>query len=296
MTRSNEPLPGGKYDHGTTISHLDEHLRWMRRAGRSDRTIVLRRATMRYLAEHLDADPFTATEADLESWQDSMPVERIRQRTSLVRPYYSWIHARGYRTDNPAALLVCPKARRGAPRPIPFDDLVRAVTHAPDRIRPWLLLAAWSGLRAKEIAALEVEDFVHQDGRTYAYLTRTKGERPRTAVVPGWVWAQIVPLMSDSGPCWRRERGSGPVTAQHVSQYSNEYLHRIGIASTLHSLRHFAGTEALKASGGNLRMVQEFLGHLDLASTQVYTAVAPSALHEMAESLPMIGGAFLRVA
>lgn len=285
---STHRLPGAIYDAGTPITHLDEHLRWMRRAGRSDRTLVLRRATLRHLAEFLDTDPFTATEHNLETWQDSHDMHQIRQRTSLIRPYYGWIHARGYRADNPAALLITPPPRRGTPRPIKFEDLARAVADAPDRIRPWLLLAAWSGLRAKEIAELRVEDFTHHDGRTYLHLTRTKGERPRTAVVPGWVWAEIWPMLPASGLCWRRERGFGRVTPQHVSQYANAYLHRIGIDATLHCLRHFAGTEALKATG-NIRLVQEFLGHLDLASTQVYTAIAPVALHQLAESLPTIG-------
>lgn len=286
--RTHHSLPGEIYRPGIAIAHLDEHLYWMRRAGRSDRTIVMRRAALRDLADFLHVDPFTATEPQLERWQDSHEVHRIRQRTSLVRPYYSWVHARGYRADNPAALLVTPPARRGVPRPIGFEDLARAVGEAPDRIRPWLLLAAWSGLRAKEIAELRVEDFAHHDGRTYLYLTRTKGERPRTAVVPGWVWAEIRPMLPAAGACWRRERGFGRVTPQHVSQYTNAYLHSMGIDDTLHSLRHWAGTEALKATG-NIRIVQEFLGHLDLASTQIYTAVAPAAVHQMAESLPTIG-------
>jgi len=48
----------------------------------------------------------------------------------------------------------------------------------------------------------------------------------------------LAPLLSASGPCWRRERGWGAVTAQHVSQLFNTYLRGIGITDTLHSLRH----------------------------------------------------------
>lgn len=75
------------------------------------------------------------------------------------------------------------------------------------------------------------------------------------------------------------------MTAQHVSQLSNEYLRSLGITSTLHKLRHWAGTEALEASG-NLRLVGDLLGHVEMSSTQVYTKVRPIALHELVESLP----------
>jgi len=94
----------------------------------------------------------------------------------------------------------------------------------------------------------------------------------------------VVFLVHPVREMWRRERGYGPVTAQHVSQLSNEYLRSLGITSTLHKLRHWTGTEALEASG-NLRLVRELLGHAELSSTQVYTKVRPLALHRLAESL-----------
>ena len=270
---------------GANVAHLEEHLRWMRRAGRADRTITMRAAAMVYLAEHLGHDPITATAVELEHWQDSTPARAIRQKTSLVRPYYAWCQAKGYRSDNPTALLVVPAARRGVPRPIATADLLRAVELAPPRILPWLLLAAWSGLRAKEIAGLRVEDFTHRDGAVFVRVCHTKNGHERTAPMPSWAWSLIAPLLPGAGPCWRRERGFGTVTPQHVSQLANQYLRRIEITDTLHSLRHWAGTEALEATD-NLRVVQELLGHLDPASTQVYTAVRPRRLTDVSESLP----------
>jgi len=278
-------LPGTKYGGEHDIAHLLDHLRWMRRAGRADRTIEMRRANLVYLQEFLGHDPAAATESELESWQDTLAPTAIRQKTAMIRPYYTWVHAKGYRPDNPAALLVSPRARKGVPAPIPADDLMRAVGLAPRRVLPWLLLAAWSGLRAKEIAGLRYPDFEHVGGRVFLRLTVTKGSTPRTGVVPGWVWTTIRPLLCTTGSCWRRERGTGPVTSQHVSQLSNEFLRSLGIGATLHKLRHWAGTEALEASG-NIRLVGELLGHADLSSTQVYTRVRPLAMHRLVESLP----------
>ena len=278
-------MPGGQY--GNAVSHLDDHCRWMIRAGRSDRTIKLRRMHLEYLSDHLGHDPFSATEADLERWQDTLPRDQIRLKTAYIRPYYVWVHARGLRGDNPAALLVTPRARRTVPRPIATADLERAVRLAPRRVVPWLLLAAYAGLRAKEIAHLTVGDFVVDGQAVYVHLRRTKGEMERVTAIPTWVWEIIRADMPALGPCWRRERGIGPVTPQQVSQVSNLHLHACGISTTLHALRHWAGTQAVDATD-NLRLAQEFLGHRDPAMTAGYAQVRPQRIAAMVEQFERI--------
>ncbi|GAA4399595.1 hypothetical protein GCM10023147_37170 [Tsukamurella soli] len=242
---------------------------------------------MQYVQDFIHHDPFAATEAELEDWQDSLPVSVIRNYTSLVRPYYGWIHAKGYRADDPAKLLVMPPPRRGIPRPIALERLELALRTARPRILPWLLLAGFAGMRAKEIAYLRVEDFVVDSGFVMIHLVRTKGERERVTAFPRWCWDHIAPMLPEHGPCWARERGSGVVTPQLVSQLCNEHLHSIGFADTLHSLRHFAGTEALEATD-NLRLVQEFLGHTSPSTTAIYTSVRPQRLAKMVDLLPVI--------
>ena len=282
----NVPLMKGtakQYGHG--VSHLDEHVRWMIRAGRSERTIRARRQALTWLRDYLHRDPFLATLSDLEAWQDSLPQHQIRNKTALVRPYFKWLHAKGYRQDDPATLLVTPPAKTGLPRPIGTGDLFRAVELAPDRIAPWLLLAAWCGLRAKEIAGLTGECFEHRDGAWFMHLTVTKGNHERVVPIPGWVWVRISRHVPESGPLWHRERGTGPVTAQHVSQYANDHLHKCGVRATLHTLRHWHATEAYEACT-DLRAVQDLLGHRDSATTAVYTRVRPERLVSVVESLP----------
>lgn len=278
-------MHGTARQYGANISYLDDHVRWMIRAGRAERTIRTRRQHLQYVADFLHADPFHATEHDLETWQDSLPQNQLRYKTAVIRPYYHWVHAKGYRTDNPAALLVTPPARPGLPRPIGTDDLFRALDLAPDRIEPWLLLAGWCGLRAKEIAGLTADAFMHHDGHWFMHLTVTKGGYPRIVPIPAWMWPRLEPYIPQHGPLWRRERGTGPVTAQHVSQYCNDHLHKCGVRSTLHALRHWYATEASEEST-DLRAVQELLGHRDAATTAIYTQVRPHRLAHIADRLP----------
>ncbi|MCX2934057.1 tyrosine-type recombinase/integrase [Mycobacterium sp. CVI_P3] len=277
-------IPGAYY--GTGVSHLDEHCRWMMRAGRAPRTVKVRRMYMQYLAEYLGRDPVDVTQFELEDWQDGLPVERLRFATAMVRPYYGYLHKRGIRADNPAALLVTPKQKRGLPRPIEFYALERAIRNAPSpRLQAWLILAAYAGLRAKEIAHLEMDCFEEMpDGGVFIRLTRTKGEYERISALPAWAWLLIRPALAPSGACFRRERGVGPVTPQQVSQLANVWLHKSGTRSTLHTLRHWAGSSGIEVE--DLRVVQEFLGHADPSTTAIYTAVQQRRIADMVNRFP----------
>lgn len=261
------------------VSLLEEHLEWMRRCGRSERTIRCRRTALDQLAEWLGGDPAAATFEQLDAWQQSFrSLKNMSWNTALIRPYYKWLHARGVRQDNPAAILPTPRLPRGLPRPISEERLAAAVADAPARLRPWLLLAGWCGLRAAEIAGLAREAFCVDGGGQVWVRIVGKGLHVRDVPVPDWVWEIIAPALPTSGPCWRRERGTGPVTPKHVSIVANRYLRSRGFPDTLHALRHRAATEVLRASGWNLRVAQDFLGHGDLKTLQIYTRVRPELM------------------
>jgi integrase/recombinase XerC len=78
----------------------------------------------------------------------------------------------------------------------------------------------------------------------------------------------------------------GPNKPHQVSHICADFLHACGIASTLHNLRHRFATQSLKVSG-NLREVQELLGHASITSTEVYTLVEVSAAAATVAALPV---------
>lgn len=284
------PLPGGVYPvEGCTL--LAEHLNWMRRAGRSARTLRARRAAVVRLGEYLGADPADVTPEDLDGWQAQLPsLGRMRWATTVIRPYYNYLQARGHRRDNPAALLPLPAAPRRLPRPMPEDRVALAVAHAPQRLLPWLLLAGWCGLRAGEIAGLDVADFTRDAPGRMWVLIRGKGDHQRRVFVPQWLWQVLAPRLPDDGACFRRVNNPGAgivrVKPRHVSQYCCRYLHGVGIPDTLHALRHRIATITLESSGGDLRLVQTLLGHLSIANTTLYTLVAPTRLADVLDQVP----------
>ena len=284
-----DELPGGCYPLHLA-SHLTEHLRWMRRCGRGRRTIRARRRAVVRLAEALGTDPAGATAEQLDAWQDQLPTLRqVRWATAMIRPYYAWLHAKGLRADNPATLLPMPPAPTRLPRPMTEPDLARAIVEAPARLLPWLLLGGWVGLRAGEIAGLDREHFsVDPNGQVWASVIG-KGDKQRNVPVPGWLWADLLPYLPPGGPCFRRVRGPGKgrwrVTGQHVSQYCNTYLRNIGLPDTFHALRHRLATIVLEETG-DLRLVQDLLGHAQLSTTALYTRVRPTRMARAIAALP----------
>ena len=78
----------------------------------------------------------------------------------------------------------------------------------------------------------------------------------------------------------RYDGQSGPNHPGIVSRLANDHLHELGLTDTFHGLRHRLATRALAAAGGNLRVVQELLGHSSPTTTQIYTAFVNQAAYE----------------
>lgn len=109
---------------------------------------------------------------------------------------------------------------------------------------------------------------------------------PRYSALPPWVWDHIRPHLAESGPCFRRLRGTGPVTPQQISQQCNDWLHKSGTNSTLHSLRHWAGSSGITVE--DTLVVQSFLGHASPATTAVYAEVQPQRIAAMVDTFRQV--------
>ena len=134
-----------------------------------------------------------------------------------------------------------------------------------------LALAAFCGLRCCEISALDGGD-VH-DRRTPGLLV-VHGKGSKIRVVPlhhlagELLRGHGIPA---AGPVFGRASGVR-VPAGEVSKLLRAHLEACGLGATAHQLRHWYATETYERSGGDLRMVQELLGHSSPATTAVYTA------------------------
>lgn len=271
---------------------VQQHLDELRRRNRRPSTISQRRYTLNRLDRFLKPRGILeATPQDLVAWvfdERALAPETQASEVSHLRQFYRWALEVGLITTDPSVRLHRPTVPGRLPRPMATVDLELAIRDAPIRIKPWLLLAAYTGLRCSEIAGLRSGDLWWRHQPPLLLIRQSKGGSMTSVPMSAWLAAQLrlCDLPSDG---WLFRRGDGlpgPVKGYTVSQLGNAYLHRIGITSTMHSLRHWFGTETLRASGGNIRVTQEALRHKSIMSTQLYTFVMPTDVHRAMEGLP----------
>ena len=253
---------------------LAEWTDWMRAAGQSENTINARVRRIEMFAEQV-GDPVSAQTSDVISYMASL--HRIGPSTratyfSHLRAWFSWLVKTDKREDNPTEKIDSPKSPARKPRPVTEHQL-RLILSTPmhRRTRMMVLLAAYQGLRAHEIAKIRGEDI---DTTARQLRVIGKGQTDRTLPLHPLVqeWAQGFPQRG----YWFKAQGEntlGHIHSRSVSSIIGEVLRRAGVPTgAAHRLRHTYATRMVQ-SGENLRVVQELLRHASLQTTQIYTGV-----------------------
>ena len=262
------------------------HLHHLSMRGLSATTIDHRQKALTRLEFAITKPLLEATAADLAAWRaglGDLASVTIADYLSHVRVFYAWATARGYLETDPAIGLPVPKVPRRIPRPISEAELMEALEQAPLRVRTYLVLAGWCGLRAKEIALLRGENIMLHATPPILLIAwdATKGRTERTIPLSAFAAAELTGL-AERGLVFRKINGQ-PMPPNLVSKLSNQHLHDCGIPATLHQLRHRFGTMTYHVSH-DLRSVQELMGHSSPATTAGYAA------HDRAQSLLAVNG------
>jgi integrase/recombinase XerC len=220
----------------------------------------------------------TAAKSEIETWfntRRNRPWSRNTRHTydGILRGFYVWASDIDdpWISENPMRKIPSPKKPKGVPRPAQVDQAHWAVTEASD---PWRLictLAVYSGLRACEIATLHRNEV----DATSIYVANGKGGK--AAVVPCHpaIWDAVKDL--PDGPVIRRT-DRWPVTARWVSDSTNRFLRKAGIAWSLHKLRHRYITEAYRRTGRDMVATQHLARHESPATTAGYIFLEEDSL------------------
>ena len=202
----------------------------------------------------------------------------LQRRLSACRSLYAWLLRHSMIAANPAAGLRAPKAPRKLPQVLDADEAVQLVELPTDaalglRDRALLELFYSSGLRLSEVCALRWRDLDVLTG-----LIQVQGKGRRERLVP--VGSHALKALAD----WRAEsagsdeapifpgRGGGAISQRAIQLRIKQLAQRQGLFKHVHPhmLRHSFASHILESSG-DLRGVQELLGHADIATTQIYT-------------------------
>jgi len=202
----------------------------------------------------------------------------LQRRLSASRSYFNWLLRHGRIATSPAAALRAPKSPRKLPQVLDADEasrLVQVPTDVPLGLRDRALLELFysSGLRLSELCGLRWRDLDLAGGLV---TVLGKGNKQRRVPVGSHARHAL--------QAWREERGAddaafvfpgrgdGPLSQRAVQVRMKLLARQQGMFKNVHPhmLRHSFASHILESSG-DLRGVQELLGHADIATTQIYT-------------------------
>lgn len=205
----------------------------------------------------------------------------LQRFLSSLRGFYRWLIRESLAKQNPATAMRAPKAPRKLPRTLDADAvncLLDIPTDSAIAIRDKALmeLIYSSGLRLSEVAEL---DWGHLDLR--GGVVRVLGKGSKTRIVPvgsvaldallAWKKEQVSFSGPDALAVFTSRQGK-PLTGRAIEARIRHWAKRQGLPQSVypHLLRHSFASHVLESSG-NLRAVQELLGHSDISTTQIYT-------------------------
>jgi len=210
----------------------------------------------------------------------------LQRSLSAVRAFYRFLVREGLAARDPVADVRAPKRRRTLPKALDADRMTQFLDGAERtppkdalvavRDQAMLELFYSSGLRLAELVGLNMGDIDAAEGEA-----RVTGKGHKMRIVPvgrqalqalaQWlgVRAQLAPAGENALFVSRRGRR---LSASAVQQRVRQVARRRGLDARVHPhmLRHSFATHLLESSG-NLRAVQEMLGHANIATTQIYT-------------------------
>ena len=205
----------------------------------------------------------------------------LQRLLSAIRSFFRWQMKEGMANHDPAASVRAPKAARKLPTTLDADTVTRLLEISDDsplaiRDKAIMELFYSSGLRLSELAGLHWHQVDFSSG-----LVTVTGKGNKTRMVPLGSYA------SDALLEWRKQRAAfagfenphvfvsnrgKPISTRTIQTRIKHWAKQQGIPQKVypHLLRHSFASHMLESSG-DLRAVQELLGHADISTTQIYT-------------------------
>ncbi len=219
----------------------------------------------------------------------------LARKLSAWRQYFEWLGARGELAGNPAAGIRAPRRAKRLPKALAPDQAVQLAAHEPPpaplalRDKAIVELLYSSGLRLSELVGLDWHYFPADEGvpASTSWLDLNarrvtvlgKGGKVRLVPVGGpaieslrvWLQVRAELVVTEARALFVSARGTR-ISARSVQLRLAKLAQALGLGVHVHPhvLRHSMASHVLQSSG-DLRAVQELLGHASIATTQIYT-------------------------
>ncbi len=271
-------LEKGLSPHTAEAYHQDlsDFIAWIQRRGINALAAVTRRHIMDYLLDLREKSRSPAT---------------VSRRLVAIRVFFRFMLQEGLLSANVTDAMDAPKLWKILPETLSIEEVDRLLK-SPDvrtargiRDKAMLELLYSSGLRVSELTSLRVDDLHAAEG----YLKCLgKGRKERIVPFGSSARAHLARYLDEVRPVWNKDphqravfltRRDTPVSRKTVWHLIKRYALKAGTGRSIspHTLRHSFASHLL-ANQAPLRVIQEMLGHADIATTQIYTHVDQSRL------------------
>ena len=255
--------------------------------------------TVKHYGRDLAQTAALLTERGLTHW-DAVTVHDVRQLTATLhrrgvggkslqrllsglRGLYHYLISQGLARDNPAVGVAAPKSSRRLPKTLDPDSVGQLLDSTRDddplslRDRAMMELIYSSGLRLAELASLDIDSIDRHDA---SLVVTGKGRKtrhlpvgqPALAALGRWLRARAALVRDPAERALFVGQHGRRLGDRAIQQRLAARAREAGLEQHLHPhmLRHSFATHLLESSG-DLRAVQELLGHANLSTTQIYT-------------------------
>jgi integrase/recombinase XerD len=234
------------------------------------------------------------TEYLLDQRKHGLSTRSVTRQLAALRMFCRFLVREKLLAADVTQMIDTPKLWRALPHTLDYKD-IEDLLAAPNtktklglRDRAILELMYATGLRVSEVSKLTLHDLNAEAG-----FLRTVGKGSKERIVPvgkqavEWVAryrAEVRPQLEHNigsrSEVFLSTRGQG-LSTKTIWHLIKKHAHKAGITKPLspHTLRHSFATHLLN-NGGDLRVIQELLGHADISTTQVYTHVDQQRLKE----------------
>ena len=219
------------------------------------------------------------------------------RKLSAIKSFYKYLTVRTKQlTENPVADLEYPKLRKSLPKYLTMEEsaaLLQAVSGANEK-RDYAILMLFlnCGIRRSELVGLNLTDVYEDRIRVVGKGNKERfvyfGSACRKAIDAYLKERNQIELSDNRALFGSRDKNRISVTAVH--RLVKKALLQAGLDSTqfsAHKLRHTAATLMYQYGNVDVRVLKDFLGHVNLNTTQIYTHLSQKSLEEAANSNPL---------
>ena len=267
--------------------HLERYLKTLLQQGKSEHTVSAYRRDlselMRLLPDNLKNGlptrrDFVAVLKKLS--QKGLSESSLARKLSVWRQYCSWLVQIEVMESDPTFNMKAPRLPERLPKALPQEPLNHILDHAPVddeldvRDKAMFELMYGSGLRLSEIQGLNLDGIVLDEG--WVSVNGKGGKQRQVPLVAKSIAALrdylAVRIAKEGEQALFTHKNGSRLGQRQIQKRLQAWAVRVGSASHIspHMMRHSYATHLLQASG-DIRAVQELLGHSNLSATQVYT-------------------------